>query len=71
MNFQSAQKMCSTKVLEILSQLPGTNATVAYLTIMNYISASFLDKELNIEERIYKIWLSVFFFENLESMVKK
>ncbi|KAF0688873.1 Uncharacterized protein FWK35_00037959, partial [Aphis craccivora] len=25
MNFQSAQKMCSTKVLEILSQLPDTN----------------------------------------------
>lgn len=47
--------MCFTKVLEILSQLPGTNATVAYLTIMNYILASFLDKELNIEERIYKI----------------
>jgi len=23
MNFQSAQKMCTTKVLEILSQLPG------------------------------------------------
>jgi len=26
MNFQSAQKMCSIKVLEILSQLPDTNA---------------------------------------------
>jgi len=64
--------MFPTKVLDILSQLPGTNATVAYLTIMNYILASFLDKELSIEERIYKIWFSIFFFfENLESMVKK
>jgi len=60
-NFQSAQKMCSTKVLEILSQLPDTNATVAYLSVMNYILASFLDKELNVEERIYKIWFIVFF----------
>lgn len=27
---------------------------------MNYILASFLDKELNVDERIYKIWFSLF-----------
>lgn len=30
MNFRSAEKMCSQKVTDILTQTPGTNATVAY-----------------------------------------
>lgn len=61
MNFLSAERMCSTKVLNLLPDIPNTHATVAYLKIMNYILTAFLDKEMSTEERIYKMWFSVFF----------
>jgi len=61
MNFLSAEKMCSTRVLTILADIPNIQATIAYLKIMNYIITAFLDKEVNIEERIYKMWFGVFF----------
>jgi len=58
MNFASLEKICSTKVIGILTQVPGTNATVAYLSIMNNILSTYLDRKLNLEERIYKMWYS-------------
>jgi len=61
MNFSSAEKMCSTNVLTILENIPNTHATIAYLKIMNYILTAFLNKEVSTEERIYKMWFSVFF----------
>lgn len=61
MNFRSAEKMCSTKVLELLPNIPDTSATITFLTILNYILSAYLDKNLIIEERIYKMWFSVFF----------
>ena len=69
MNFRSAEKMCSTKVLELLPSIPDTSTTITFLTIMNYILTAYLDKNLKIEERIYKLWLS--FFKNLESLDSK
>lgn len=60
MNFSSAEKMCSTNVLTILENIPNTHATIAYLKIMNYILTAFLNKEVNTEERIYKMLYSVF-----------
>lgn len=47
--------MCSTKVLDILPNIPNTYATVAYLMIMNYILIAFLDKEISTKERVYKM----------------
>jgi hypothetical protein len=66
MNFLSAEKMCSTKVLNI----PNTHATIAYLKIMNYILTAFLDKEVSTDERIYKMWFSVFFLRIWKIWVK-
>lgn len=70
-NFRSAEKMCPTKVLELLSNIPDISATITFLTIMNYNLSKYLDKNLKIEERIYKMWFSVFFFKNLESLDSK
>lgn len=70
MNFLSAEKMCSTKVLTILADIPNTQATIAYLKIMNYIITAFLDKEVNTEEIIYKMWFGVFFLRIWKIWVK-
>lgn len=71
MNFKSVEKICSPKVQELLGQIPDTEATIEFLKIMNYILTSFLDKEMNIEERIYKIWYSVFFLRIWKSWLRK
>lgn len=60
-NYTSPEKMCLTKVLELLFNMSDTPATIICFTIMNYITTANLDELLKIENRIYSVWFSVFF----------
>lgn len=60
-NFNSAKRMCSPVVIEILKNIPDSQGTIAFLKVMNDILLSFLDKSITLEDRIYKIWYSLYF----------
>ncbi|KAL0100589.1 hypothetical protein PUN28_019732 [Cardiocondyla obscurior] len=59
MNFSAGEKMCSSLVTNYLKQIPNTNGTITYLTIMNYIILSFLDEStpLLFFLRIWRAWI--------------
>jgi len=61
MNFRSAEKICATIVQEMLKHVPQSQGTISFLETMNNILSSFLDKSLTVEDRIYRIWRSVYF----------
>lgn len=45
-NFRSAKKMCSHKVIEILKNIEGSKATILFFKTMNDVVSSFLDKTI-------------------------
>ncbi|CAG9814528.1 unnamed protein product [Phaedon cochleariae] len=55
MNFRSAEKMYSEKVRQFLKSVPLSEGTEAYLRIMQYSVTAYLDKDMEIHTRIYKI----------------
>jgi len=61
MNFRSAEKICSPVVQEMLKHVPQSLGAICFLETMNNILSSFLDKSLTVEDRIYRIWRSVYF----------
>lgn len=66
-NYTSAEKIGSMKLLELLPSISDTAATITFLTIMNYITTTNLDKTF----KIYKIWFSIFFLKNMECLDSK
>lgn len=71
MNFLSAKKICSTKVTELLMNIPENRGTVEFLKMMNYTLSSYLDKNIKIKERIYRIWYSVYFLRIWRNSILK
>lgn len=61
MNFDAIEKICSEKSTNLLKQIPNSEATVQYLCMTRSILDAFLQKNLPIAERIYRIWDVVFF----------
>ncbi|VEN51230.1 unnamed protein product [Callosobruchus maculatus] len=61
MCFKSAEKMCSESVINLLKSKPGCEGTIAYLKIMQFAIASLLDFDLDVNQRLYKLWFCVFF----------
>lgn len=64
MKFSSVKKICSSRVLEclrsnILNQ--SNKGTIAYLELLKDITEAFLDKTIDVLERIRMVWRSVFF----------
>lgn len=60
-NFISAQRMCDTKVIELLNLgVEKSKATALYLKIMQNIISAFMDPNLLPLERIRCIWLPLF-----------
>lgn len=60
-NFKSVEKMCSEKVLSLLTiGVKSSRATVQYLEMIRDITAAFRDQTLTPEERIRKLWYHVF-----------
>ncbi|KAF5280410.1 hypothetical protein FQR65_LT03219 [Abscondita terminalis] len=70
MNFSSAEKMCSTKVIELLNNVPHSQGTILYLTIMNYILSASLNDTMALDERVYRYWFAVFFLRIWRSSIK-
>lgn len=61
MNFKSVTKICDPKVVELLAEsVPESEGTVFFLNLIRDVLDSFLKKDLVIQDRIYKIWYSVF-----------
>lgn len=71
MNFNSAQKMCSTSVMNCLKNIPDTEGTLIYLKIMNNLIAAFLDNQLSLYDRVYKLWFVVFLSRIWRASIKK
>lgn len=60
-NYQSAQRICSDKVIRLLEEhIPGSKGTVSFLLMMRGVSDSFYDPILEPLERVYKIWYVAF-----------
>lgn len=64
MNFKVVTKICSPKVVDLLTEHDlESRGTVFILHLIRDVLDSFLNKkDLRIQERIYKMWYSAFFF---------
>lgn len=76
MNFLSAEKMCSIRVIELLKVIPNSNGTQLYLKIMHFILSAFLSVEKSAEqiplcETIYRVWFVVFILRAWRASIKK
>lgn len=71
MNFKSAQKMCSFSVINLLSAVPASEGTIAYLQIMRSVLDAFLSQDIDISQRIYKMWFAVFFLRIWRNWIKE
>lgn len=61
-NFLSAEKICSERTIQCLSEyVPESEGTVLYLRMMRSVLNAFSDVDITSEERIYQIWYSAFF----------
>lgn len=59
-NFDSVLRICDEKVIDLLSNVDGSEGTILYLRVLSNILQSFLDSRLTPIERIRKIWFSTF-----------
>ena len=48
----------------------GSEGTILFLTVLDYITSSFLDKQLQPLERIYRAWFAVFTLRLWRSWIK-
>lgn len=60
MNFHSVEKICSPKVIEFLIQIPESKGIEIFLKTINNVISSYLNKNISIQERIYRLWHSVY-----------
>jgi len=70
MNFDAVEKLCASRVTKLLSSIPDSQGTKQFLILINHILNSFLNKKLNIEERIFHIACNIF-FKIVEKMVTR
>lgn len=78
-NFASAQKMCDSRVISLLHErVKYSGATAKFLEIMRNVSEAFMDESISPQERIRKIWYSIFlvrlwrqFIENSKTLTLK
>lgn len=61
MNFHLVNKVCSPLVIEMLKVILGNKGTVAFLQVMSNVLSSYLDKSITLEDRICRIWHSLYF----------
>lgn len=70
MNFQSVEKIISSKVILQLSKLKDTEATIIFLRSISEIIDSYQNRTITPNERIFKMAYSTFFFRILRAWVK-
>lgn len=61
MNFKAIDKLCAFSVIELMQQIPESEATRQFLIICRFIVEAFLNKSVGVNERIYDIWYTIFF----------
>lgn len=62
MNFSSFQKITDDRVIQSMSNnVIGSEATVKYLKMCMEVTSSYLDFELTLLERVFRIWHALFF----------
>lgn len=59
-NFDSVLRICDDKVIELLSNIEGSEGTILYLKVLSNVLRAFLDLRLLPSERIRLIYFSVF-----------
>lgn len=71
-NFESVLKITSAKVIDLLrSKVNDSQGTVLYLTVIDKILRSFLDRSLNPLQRIKYIWFATFILRIWKSHIKQ
>lgn len=61
-NFNSLQKIMSPRVLAALkSNIADSEGTVMFLELCEYITSSYLQKDMPTIDRLYKLWYAVYF----------
>ncbi|XP_058447967.1 uncharacterized protein LOC131428224 isoform X1 [Malaya genurostris] len=71
MSVKSFHKIIDPRVNEWLNKYPGTNATVAFITIMRLVYDSYEHLSLSPLERIKAIWCATFFIRVWHRWVQK
>lgn len=71
MNYNAAEKIMEPHIYDLLSDIPNSLGTKTYLRIMNYSTTSLIDPNLSIEDRIYRLWYSVFFLRIWRAWILK
>lgn len=62
--------MCDEKVLNLLSEIESTNATLLYMKIMHFLIDSLIETKDSLSDRIYKIWYCIFFLRIWRRWIK-
>ncbi|XP_062542358.1 LOW QUALITY PROTEIN: uncharacterized protein LOC134210325 [Armigeres subalbatus] len=70
MSIKTFEKLIDPRVAQQLKTHPGTNGTVAYITLMKSVFDSFENASLNPSERIEEIWFVTFFIRVWHCWVK-
>ena len=60
-NYEAVLRISSPTALNLLKQLPDGRGTLQYLRVLRSFIDGFLDKQLSVSNRVYKIWYAVFF----------
>ena len=60
-NYEAVLRISSPTALEILKQLPDGRGTLQYLYILRSFVDGFLDRQINVNTRLHKVWYTVFF----------
>ncbi|KAJ8681009.1 hypothetical protein QAD02_016796 [Eretmocerus hayati] len=60
-NLETVVKVCHSRVIKLLKNIPESEGTVEYLKLMNMILHSYLSTKMSPLMRIYCMWYPVFF----------
>lgn len=71
MNFKSIDKLSSENVISLLKDQPESRATKQYLMLVRYTLKAFLDKSLDVRDRVYYSWYTIFFLRYWRQWLKE
>lgn len=71
-NYASLEKIMRPRVIQSLEQyVTDSEATVEYLKMCKLVTSSFLDRDLEPIERVYRLWKAVYFLRAWRKWLKK
>ena len=60
-NFEAVLRITSQSVKKLLEKFPDAKGTLAYVKVIEFVMDSYLDKSLDVCDRVKKAWYAVFF----------